>query len=208
MTMLLLLDRSIWHCCGCKSSTTLGDAFKLCIPISWSAICVMACLAYLISPLSRGDSPRWGSAGLVALSGLAGIGLSVAIYNFHRKTSSFAAEENYDDDVGGAGTGDGIADCETTATKLRRRGRTLRIHSIASASFCVLSCSLAVFFGAFASGLDKCAHESCGADVSWSCITLGVALAWMFVTILGYRDLRRRTLPGSRKNDIERVEVA
>jgi len=177
----------------------------------------MACLAYLLSPLSRGDMPRWDSALLVAMSGMAGIGLSIAVYNFHRKTSSFAAEENYND--GRSSTTDNNDDDDDankmtiSQSKLHERELTLRIHAILSSLFSILSITLAIFFGAFASELDKCAHESCGADVSWSCITLGTSIVWMGITFLGYRHYFRRRrslsmLPGrSDKDDNDELMV-
>eukprot|EP00536_Pseudo-nitzschia_multiseries_P006867 jgi/Psemu1/194029/e_gw1.151.47.1 len=211
---MTFLDTPVCGCCCCGSaaSTTIGDIFKLIVPVGWSAVALMACLAYLISPLSRGDPPRWGSAGLVALSAVTGIGLSVAVYSFHRKTSSFGLEENYAEEETGRedDNNDGADESQSqpppdiaavTTTKVvtvlarqQQRARTLRIHAVVSLGFCLLSIVLAVFFGVFASDLDKCAHETCGADVSWSCITLTVSALWMGVTYLGYEDLRRMSL--------------
>mmetsp|Transcript_14620 Transcript_14620/g.31803 ORF Transcript_14620/g.31803 Transcript_14620/m.31803 type:complete len:215 (+) Transcript_14620:289-933(+) len=196
---MTILDKRVCGCCCSSATTTIGDLFKLIVPIGWSVVALGACLAYLIAPLSRGDPPRWESAALVALSGVAGIGLSVAVYSFHRKTSSFAVEENYfNDDEKGDNEDDGGNGEEiqtTTATllsmKQKQRSRVLKIHAILSSLFSILSIALVIFFGAFASDMDKCAHETCGADVSWSCITLAVSLLWMGVTYLGYRHLQR-----------------
>lgn len=178
---MAILDKTIpvcSYCCfSCSKSatattTTIGDLFKLVIPLGWTIVAGAACLAYLIAPLSRGDSPRWGSAALVVFSAVAGIGLSMAIYSFHRKTSSFAIEETF-----------------INEEQIQFRRRTLRIHGILSSCFSILSTILAIFFGIFASDMDRCAHETCGADVSWSCITLVVSMLWMGVTYLGYRHL-------------------
>ena len=213
---MAFLDKPVCNfcccCCELSSTTTIGDIFKLIIPIGWSAVALVACLAYLLSPLSRGDSPRWGSAALVALSAVAGIGLSVAIYSFHRRTSSFAVEENYTESVDNDGNregehgGDESPQNTTTTTiptkQQQQRQRTLRIHAMLSLGGAILSIVLVVFFGAFASDQDKCAHETCGADVSWSCITLVVSVSWMGVTYLGHRHLQRTLgrLPENKKD--------
>mmetsp|Transcript_21053 Transcript_21053/g.44173 ORF Transcript_21053/g.44173 Transcript_21053/m.44173 type:complete len:297 (+) Transcript_21053:226-1116(+) len=105
---MTFLDRTVCSCCG-GATTTIGDLFKLVVPVGWTFVAIAACLAYLVSPLSRGDSPRWGSACLVAFSALAGIGLSSAVYGFHRKTSSFAIEENYTTTAAAAAANSGTA---------------------------------------------------------------------------------------------------
>ena len=71
------------------------------------------------------------------------------------------------------------------------RIRALRIHSLLSLGASATAIVLAVFFGVYAPGMDMCAHESCGADVSWSLITLVVSVLWMGVTLLGHRDLQK-----------------
>eukprot|EP00532_Pseudo-nitzschia_australis_P011517 CAMPEP_0168238952 /NCGR_PEP_ID=MMETSP0140_2-20121125/21209_1 /TAXON_ID=44445 /ORGANISM="Pseudo-nitzschia australis, Strain 10249 10 AB" /LENGTH=200 /DNA_ID=CAMNT_0008173117 /DNA_START=67 /DNA_END=673 /DNA_ORIENTATION=+ len=167
---MTFLDKPVCNFCCCgmlsktSSATTIGDIFKL------------------------------------ILSAAAGIGLSVAIYSFHRKTSSFAVEENYAES-GNDGNGDGEHGGEespqnTSATipteQQQQRQRVLRIHAILSLSGAIMSIVLLIFFGVFASDLDKCAHETCGADVSWSCITLVISLSWMGVTYLGHRHLQRQ----------------
>lgn len=196
---MTILDKSVCGCCCSSATTTIGDLFKLIVPVGWSVVALLACLAYLLAPLSRGDPPRWESALLVALSGVAGIGLSIAVYSFHRKTSSFAVEENYSNNVeqgdneddGGKGDERETTTATLMSTKQKQRRHVLKIHAILSSLFVTLSIILIIFFGAFASDMDKCAHETCGADVSWSCITLAVSLLWMGVTYLGHRHLRR-----------------
>lgn len=198
---MTFLDTPVCKCCGGNNKTTIGDVFKLIIPVAWSTVAFMACLAYLISPLSRGDTPRWGSAALVALSGAAGTGLSIAIYSFHRTTSSFAIEENY---VESSNDGDGEREQDEDqqgTTKLEppmkkiQRQKMLQIHAVLALGLSILSIILAIFFGVFASNLNKCAHETCGADVSWSCITLVVSVLWMGITYLGFKHLRQQLLP-------------
>eukprot|EP00537_Pseudo-nitzschia_pungens_P013699 CAMPEP_0172385852 /NCGR_PEP_ID=MMETSP1061-20121228/3465_1 /TAXON_ID=37318 /ORGANISM="Pseudo-nitzschia pungens, Strain cf. pungens" /LENGTH=41 /DNA_ID= /DNA_START= /DNA_END= /DNA_ORIENTATION= len=41
---MTFLDTPVCGCCF-GSSTTLGDVFKLIVPVGWSAVALMACLA-------------------------------------------------------------------------------------------------------------------------------------------------------------------
>merc|ERR1712151_106456 len=171
-TMISCLEKNV--CC----STTIGDLFKLIIPVGWTIVVLCAVLAYLLSPLSRGDSPRWGTVALVGVSLFTGIGLSAAVYSFHRATSSSSIE--WADD---------------NQSQIRRRW--LNVHAAISSLFLVLSLFLTIFFATLAPRLDACAHESCGADVSWSLISLVVAFVWIIVTLLGFRELYFKTLPAN-----------
>lgn len=148
------------------------------IPLGWTVVALCAVLAYLLSPLSRGDSPRWGTVALVSVSLFTGIGLSAAVYSFHRTTSSSSIEWTDDNQ-----------------SQMRRR--RLNVHAAISSSFLVLSVFLTIFFATFAPRLDACAHESCGADVGWSLISLVVASLWIIVTSLGFRELYFKTLPAN-----------
>jgi len=174
-----------FFCPGAKcTGLTFGDLFKLMIPVGWMLIAIMSVLSYAIVP----DEPQWASASVVALSTISGIGLVLAIYGFHRTATSFAIEENYN-----------CADNEEMSFEgkhilmiVRRemRKQSLRTHAVLSTVMAMASIGAAIFFGDFASELDKCTHESCGSDVAWSGMGLFVSTLWMGVTHLGYRDLR------------------
>jgi len=164
-----ILDRNL--CFG--PNLTVGDLFKLVIPVGWTVVVLCAILAYLFSPLSKGEPPRWGTAGLIFVSLVSGIGLSVAIYSFHRTTSP--------------------ASVEWTNEQRSQRQGGLIIHTIIALIVSVLSFGLVVFFALFASDMDRCAHETCGADVGWSAISLITASLWMLVAWLGMRDLNKST---------------
>ena len=162
---MTFLDKVV--CC----STTAGDLFKLILPVGWAVISLCAVIAYLSAPLSRGDSPRWGSAALVCVAALSGIGLTAGTYSFHRSTSKCSIDWD-----------------EGQRASRRRR---LRVHALLSATFLLLTFILLIFFATVASGLGRCAHETCGADIGWSAIALGVSLLWLGVTILGMKELSR-----------------
>ena len=203
---MTFLDKNVCVCCcfcypsnkgagaGAGSTpmiVTIGDLFKLIIPIGWSMVAFAAFLAYIISPIvTRGDTPRWGSAILVLFNSLSAIGLSICIYNFHRKTSSYGIEDECDNDYE-----DGGQQQQQDVTKQRRSQwiQFIRIHTILSILFCFISIILIIFFGIFASNLNMCAHVSCGADVGWSCITLGISIVWLFITYLGYKSYSKIT---------------
>jgi len=164
-----LLDGNL--CCG--PNLTVGDLFKLVIPVGWTVIVLCAILAYLFSPLSKGESPRWGTSGLICVSLISGIGLSVSIYSFHRTTSSASVEW-------------------TNEQRSLRQGK-LVIHMTLAMMISVLSLGLIIFFAIFASDMNKCAHKTCGADVGWSSISLITSVLWILVAWLGIKDLNRGT---------------
>lgn len=184
---MAFLDNSV--CC----STTVGDLFKLFVPVVWTIISFCAVVAYLCAPLSRGDSPRWGSASLVFFGTLAGLGLSAAVYSFHRTTSA----------------------CSVEWTNEQRQSRSLRlsIHACVAAVFSLLGIALVVFFAvpAFASEMGRCAHETCGADVGWSAISLAASLPWLGLAYLGKRELSRTSQAISDNNnddeDLDCIEL-
>jgi len=163
-------------CC----STSVGDLFKLIVPIGWTAVSFAAVLAYLLAPLSRGESPRWGSASVVSVAALSGLGLSAAVFSFHRATSAFSVE--WDE------------------WQMMERRKRLITHTGLSVAFSTLSTALVIFFTAFAPKKELCAHETCGADVSWSIIALGTSLLWLGMALLGMRD------SGSKKGEEGTVE--
>mmetsp|Transcript_14168 Transcript_14168/g.20933 ORF Transcript_14168/g.20933 Transcript_14168/m.20933 type:complete len:197 (+) Transcript_14168:138-728(+) len=167
------LDQKL--CCGPR--LTLGDLFKLAIPLTWTTIVFAAILAYLFAPLSRGDNPRWNTAGLLLVSAVSGVGVSVAIYSFHRTTS--------------------VTSVQWTNGQRLQRERNLFIHMIIAAFIFFLSLGLLTFFAGFAPGMDKCAHESCGADVAWSIIALLTCSFWLFIAWLGIQDLSSNSVPGT-----------
>ncbi|OEU10766.1 hypothetical protein FRACYDRAFT_246633 [Fragilariopsis cylindrus CCMP1102] len=215
---MTFLDKNVCVCCcfcypsnkgaGAGSTPmilTIGDLFKLIIPIGWSMVAFAAFLAYIISPIvTRGDTPRWGSAILVLFNSLSAIGLSICIYNFHRKTSSYGIEDECDSDNDSNNNENDNEDGgqqqqqqqqQQDVTKQRRSQwiQFIRIHTILSILFCFISIILIIFFGIFASNLNMCAHVSCGADVGWSCITLGISIVWLFITYLGYKSYSKIT---------------
>ena len=156
------------------SSSNLGDFFKLIIPAGWTVVAFMATLAYLLAPLRRKKTPRWGTASLVSLSAFAGVGASVAIYNFHR-TASYQ-----------------LSNSDTDAVK--KRIKTLFVHIVLSSVFITTSIVLAIFFAFIAPNLDVCSHETCGADVSWSLIALIVSLVWTISTMIAYKHVQQINL--------------
>ena len=151
-------------------SNSCGDLFKLVVPVGWTCVAFMATLAYLLAPLRRQEPPRWGTAALVSLSAFAGVGASLAVYNFHR-TASYQLS-NADKDA------------------LRKRKNALFRHIISSSIFIVTSISLAIFFAFIAPDLDVCSHETCGADVSWSMIALLVSCLWTTSTMVAYKHIQ------------------
>uniref|UniRef100_A0A7S1FQ50 Uncharacterized protein n=1 Tax=Corethron hystrix TaxID=216773 RepID=A0A7S1FQ50_9STRA len=157
-----------WTICD---SITVGDLFKLIVPAGWTAVCFAAFLAYLLSPLSRGDPPRVGSACVVLVAALSGSGLSTAVFSFHRATSTFSID--WDE-----------------GQKESRRQR-LKIHSSISTNFSLLSLALVIFFAGFAPQRELCAHETCGADVGWSAISLISSVIWLLISLMGMRKLSK-----------------
>ncbi len=153
----------------CFRSATIGDLFKLIVPVGWTIIAFCAVLAYLISPLSRGDNPRWDSACLVLFNALSTAGLSAAIFRFHRSTSYYSIE--------------------WTNEQIYQRKMSLFLFRFVAASFILLSMVILVYFAAFAENLNKCAHETCSADVSWCIITLIVNLTWLGISMMSAKSL-------------------
>ena len=226
---MTFLDKNVCVCCFCccypsnKAAEggggapttmilTIGDLFKLIIPIGWSIVAFAAFLAYIISPITtRGDVPRWGSAILVLFNSLSAIGLSIGIYNFHRKTSSYGIEYECEsececesdveiNDNNGNNNNNNEDGGQQQQQQQQRRSQWIQfiwIHTILSILFCFISIILIIFFGVFASNLNMCAHVSCGADVGWSCITLGISIVWLFITYLGYKNYNKITLTSS-----------
>lgn len=164
---MTILDTKL--CCA----TTIGDTFKLILPVGWGIVALCACLAYLTAPLARGDAPRWGSVVLVLFNAVCAFGCSASIYSFHRSTSAYSVD--------------------WTEEQLLQRRQRLQIHWRLSCIFGVLSVVLLLFFATIASQLGLCAHLSCGADVGWSAITLCFTGAWIGVTYLGQRALSTTT---------------
>jgi hypothetical protein len=152
------------------STSNLGDYFKILLPFGWTVTAFMATLAYLFAPLARNEPPRWGTAALVSLSAFAGVGASIAVYNFHR-TASYKLSHSDKDAV-------------------NRRKKSLFFHLILSSIFIIASVVLAVFFAFIAPDLNVCSHETCGADVSWSMIALLVSFVWVSATIIAYRHMQ------------------
>ena len=147
-------------------------------------VSILSFLSYVLVP----DEPQWPSASVVALSAISGIGLVVAIYEFHRHTSSYAIDENYicedNDEMSFEG--------KQIVMIIRRemRKQSLKIHAFLSTLMATTSIASAVFFGDFASDLGKCTHESCGPYVVWCGMGLLVSTLWMGATHIGYQDLR------------------
>ena len=106
-------------------SNSCGDLFKLVVPVGWTLTAFMATLAYLLAPLRRQEPPRWGTAALVSLSAFAGVGASLAVYNFHR-TASYQLS-NADKDA------------------VSKRRNALFRHILSSSIFIVASITLAIF---------------------------------------------------------------
>jgi hypothetical protein len=146
-----ILQRKV--CCG----NTCGDYFKLTVPVGWTVTSFCATMAYLLAPLARNGDPRWGTAALVSLSFFSGIGSSSAVYNFHR-TASY--------------------ELTTDENTLQERKKKLYYHFGISSLFIIVSAVLIIFFAFVAPDFDLCAHETCGADVSWSAISLVVSIVW------------------------------
>lgn len=167
------LDQKL--CCG--PHLTLGDLFKLAIPLVWTVIVFAAILAYLLGPLGRGDSPRWNTAALLLVSAVAGVGVCVAIYSFHRTTSSTSVQW-------------------TNEQRMQRQQKS-KMHMITGSLMFLLSLGLLIFFAAFASDMNKCAHETCGADIAWSVIPLLTSILWIFMAWLAMRDLSNDSTPGT-----------
>lgn len=150
-------------------STSIADLLKLIVPIGWSALSLCAVLAYLLSPLKRGESPRWYTSSIILVQCLSGIGLSTATYSFHLSKSSVSTD--WDEQ------------------QRESRGKSLRIHLAFSIFLSLITFSLTLFFAAFAPGMNRCAHATCGADIGWSAIGLILAIFWFFITILGIKEL-------------------
>lgn len=164
-TMTSLLEKQV--CC----TNTCGDLFKLIVPVGWSITAFAATLAYLLAPLRRNEDPRWGTGALVSVSAFAGVGASIAIYNFHRTASYILSNES---------------------SVAEERKSKLRNHTIGSAVFSVLCVALTLFFAFIAPSLDLCSHETCGADISWSVIGLGTSLVWVLAVFFEKRKNRNQ----------------
>ncbi len=164
------------------------------IPVGWMLISVLSFLSYVLVP----DEPQWPSASVVALSALSGIGLVVAIYEFHRQASSYAIDKNYNCE----GNEEMSFEGKQIVMIIRRKTRkqSLKIHAFLSTLMAIASIASAVFYGDFASDLGKCTHESCGPDVAWCGMGLVVSTLWMGVTHIGYKDLRN-VLHASKQED-------
>lgn len=167
-------------------SFNLGDCFKLIIPFGWSIVAFIATFAYLLAPFRRNELPRWGTAALVSLSAFAGIGACVSIYNFHR-TASYQLSN-------------------TDAEAVNKRIKSLFVHIIISSIFIVSSIGLTIFFTFIAPDLNLCSHETCGADVSWSLITLIVSIVWSISIITAYKHIQKMNLQ-QQDHDIEFSDI-
>jgi hypothetical protein len=187
------LDTALCFCIPSASkctTLTYRDFFKLMLPVGWMAIAVMAAVSYIIVP----TEPRWESASVVALSAVSGIGLCLATYGFHRHASTYSIESNYSCAENEDMTEEGREILMIVRREMRKQ--SLRTHAVLSSIMALISISLAIFFGVFASEQHMCTHEVCGADVTWCGLALFVSTLWAGVTYLGYRDLRnvlRRT---------------
>lgn len=157
----------------CGRHLKVGDLFKIIVPASWVLIVFMAVLAYLISPMLRNESPRWGTAALVGFSGIPGVGASLAVFQFLRYDSMYTIQ--------------GVEE-------KRRRNSRLRMHCIVSSAIVVIALCGALFFGTVGDSLGVCAHTTCGADVSWCIISLLASAVWGLCLLLALRIRNTNTV--------------
>ena len=138
----------------------------------------MAMLAYMIAPLARGEPPRWGTMGLVAAAIFPGVGAAYTVWKHHRYESYNQLMTNLISGNEGA---------ERESCKFRDIKAQLTCEFYLALFMVVASVMSIIFFAAVAPGLEACAHKTCGADVSWSSITLCGAILWVVAIRLGLR---------------------
>ena len=165
------LHRPLPGCCG--RCMRRSDLFKFAVPVGWIIIIIMAVLAYLISPVLRGARPRYGTALLVSFSGIPGVGASLAVFHFLRY--------------------DALYNLQDQAHRVAR-SRKLKIHSTVALLISILALGGAAFFATIGPDLDLCAHETCGADVSWCLVSFTASAVWWLCLGLAFRYHRREQM--------------
>ena len=140
-------------------------------------------LAYMIAPLARGDSPRWGTMSIVTASVIPGVGAAITVWKHHRYESYTQLSASLI--VGGESA-------ERQAFKFVEVHAQLQCECYLAVFVVVASVAGIIFFAAIAPGMQACAHATCGADVSWSAITLCGGVMW--VVVLFSDDRRQRCL--------------
>jgi len=138
----------------------------------------MAMLAYMIAPLARGDSPRWGTMSIVTASVIPGVGAAITVWKHHRYESYTQLSASLI--VGGESA-------ERQAFKFVEVHAQLQCECYLAVFVVVASVAGIIFFAAIAPGMQACAHATCGADVSWSAITLCGGVMWVVATRLGLK---------------------
>ena len=128
------------------------DRCKFAIPCLWAIISLSATFAYILSPMIRGDDPRWISASFPGIITVISIFWA---YDLYQLLTEYSFQE---------------PDLKTIITK-KRICQILLFISLCSSMFFI-----------FISGLniDFCAHESCGADICWNILIFLTSVAWLY----------------------------
>ena len=148
---------------ACKSCVC--DFAKVIIPAGWGIVSLAATAIYVLVPVLDDRQPRYIPAALALFSAFTSLASAIDIWRLWR-TAAYSSH---------------------LAAPNPARAKSLRTEQIVIACIAFLTLALLLVLAIDGSNLGICGHDSCGADVSWTAISLLFVLLWLVVVHTKYR---------------------